>query len=340
MRILLITAYFPPDIGSASHLFYDLGRAFAAEGNQVTIVTGYPSYHAQGDLSRYTGRRMVEETAGMRVSRVRVPEFARDTPIGRGLWQFSCARAFAAAALREPAPDVSLVYSPPLPLGLTALWLRRRRGSRFVLNVQDLFPQSAIDLGVMRGRAMIRAFEKLESWIYRSADAIAVHSEGNRQHVTSRGGPAATTRVMDNTVDTEEIRPGPRENQLRSELGIGDRFAASFGGIMGFSQDLDVILEAAALVRARSDMVFLLAGEGVEKERLMTKSESMGLDNVIWLPMLPRETYPRLLEASDVCLTTLHAEVKTPVVPSKILSAMAAARPVVAALDPPETLRS
>ena len=333
-RILLVTAYFPPDVGSAAHLFYDLGRVFAARGHQVTVVTGYPSYHAQGDLSRYTGKRLVETTAGMKVARVRVPELARNTPIGRGLWQFSCARSFLKAALAEPAPDVSLVYSPPLPLGLTALRLRSRRGAAVVINIQDLFPQSAIDLGVMRSRTLIRLFERLESYLYRRADAIAVHSEGNRLHVTGRGGSQAWTRIMDNTVDTDEIRPGPRANEMRRELGIGERFAASFGGIMGFSQDLDVILGAARVVQDQSDMVFLLAGEGVERERCEKKSRDLGLRNVIWLPMLPRDRYPRLLEASDVCLTTLRADVRTPVVPSKILSAMAAGRPILAALDP------
>jgi glycosyltransferase involved in cell wall biosynthesis len=79
-------------------------------------------------------------------------------------------------------------------------------------------------------------------------------------------------------------------------------------------------------------MLFVLAGEGVQKETMMQKGRELGLTNVVWLPMLPRERYPSLLHASDVCLTTLHADVKTPVVPSKILSTMAAGRPVVAAL--------
>src|SRR5262249_11030117 len=139
---------------------------------------------------------------------------------------------------------------------------------------------------------------------------------------------------MSNTVDTDQIRPGPRLNALRAELRLGDAFIASFGGIMGFSQDLDVILDAAGRLTDHPEIVFLLAGEGVEKARCEEKSRAMGLTNVHWLPMLPRDRYPLLLDASDVCLTTLHAEVKTPVVPSKILSAMAAGRPVIAAVDP------
>lgn len=335
MKIVLLTAYFPPDVGSAAHLFFDLGKSFLARGHQVTVITGFPSYHAQGDLSGYrSGRWRVETRDGMRVVRVRVPELARNTPIGRGIWQFSCAAAFTLAALRESRPDVALVYSPPLPLGLSAWALRAQRGVPFVLNVQDLFPQSAIDLGVLHNPALVRIFEVLEKALYRRADAVTVHSQGNRDHVIAHGGRPDRTQVMENTVDVREIQPGPRANTLRKELGVGDRFVASFGGIMGYSQDLDVILDAAEILRNRTDILFLLAGEGVEKERLQSASRARGLENVLWLPMLPREAYPRLLEASDVCLTTLHAQVKTPVVPSKILSAMAAGRPVVAALDP------
>lgn len=330
----MLTAYFPPDVGSAAHLFYDLGRVFVERGHRVTVVTGLPSYHAQGNLSRYQGqRRMTEEMGGMSIMRTRVPEIARNTPLGRGLWQFSCAAVFGLASMKAPRADVSIVYSPPLPLALAAQALRRQKGVPFVVNVQDLFPQSAIDLGILRNNGLIRMFEALERHVYRRADAVTVHSEGNRNHVLARGAREATTRVLENTVDTDEIRPGPRMNDLRKELGIGERFVASFGGIMGYSQDLDVILEAARLLDGRSSMIFVLAGDGLEKERLVQKSRDLSLGNVRWLPMLPRERYPRLLEASDVCLTTLHANVKTPVVPSKILSAMAAGRPVIASLD-------
>src|SRR5262245_47806277 len=273
MHIALLTAYFPPETGSAPHLFYDLGTTFLRRGHRVSVVTGFPSYHAQGDLSRYEGRRwMVEEVGGLRVTRIRVPEIARNTPVGRGLWQLACMAAFSAGALRLPAPDVSLVYSPPLPIGVASVVLRGVRGSRFVLNVQDLFPQSAIDLGILQSRPLIRIFERLERYLYRTADGVSVHSEGNRLHVVSRGGREATTVVMSNTVDTDQIRPGPRLNALRAELRLGDAFIASFGGIMGFSQDLDVILDAAGRLSAHPEIAFVLAGEGVEKARCEEKS--------------------------------------------------------------------
>ncbi len=334
MHVALLTAYFPPDVGSAAHLFYDLGRAFVEQGCDVSVVTGFPSYHAQGDLTAYArGWRLRETLAGMQVYRVRIPQPGRHTPMGRGVWQFNSALGLATAGFGRLRPDVTLVYSPPLPLGLSALVWRWRQGTPFVLNVQDLFPQSAVDLGVLRGRRLIHLLESLERFLYRQADGVTVHSSGNQAHVASRGGRPGRVQVMPNVVDTQHLQPGPKHNRLRAELQLHDRFIVSFAGVMGYSQDLDVVLAAAQLVADEPAIHFLLVGDGVEKARLMRHSAALGLHNVTWLPMQPRERYPAILHASDVGLATLHADVRTPVVPSKIISIMAAGRPVVAALD-------
>lgn len=334
MRIFLLTAYFPPDTGSASHLFYELGTALVERGHMVTVITGMPAYHAQGSLERYRGRRSLREAVnGMDVRRVAVPQLPRHIMIARGLWQFSQAAAFLPTALGLPRHDVAMVYSPPLPLGLTAWLVQWLRGTPFILNVQDLFPQSAIDLDKLRNRWLIRTFEELERFLYRRASAVTVHSEGNRRHVVGKGAPAGRVSVVPNWVDTDFIKPGERLNGFRREHGLDSEFVVSFAGVLGLSQDLDVVLAAADLLRDLCGMRWLIVGDGIEKERLQAKAQQLRLPNVTFLPMQPRDRYPAVLHASDVCLTTLHSQVKTPVVPSKIMSAMAAGRPTVAALD-------
>ena len=340
MHILLLSAYVPPDNGSAANLFLELGQEFAARGHTVSVVTGFPGYHASGDLDRYRRKLWrIESLNGIRVYRVRVPQIARNTPSGRGLWQFSCAAAFALRGLRVPRAGVALLYSPPLPLGLAALVWRRLRGIPFVFNVQDLFPQSAIDLGLMPQRRLVDFFERLERFTYRRADAITVHSQGNRDHVIARGGPPGRTVVVHNSVDIVHIQPSANGPDGHA-FGLDGKFVASFAGVMGHSQDLDVILDAAHRLRGQPEMHFLLVGDGVEKSRVMQKGEQLELRNVTWLPMLPREQYPSVLHASSVGLATLRASVKTPVVPSKILSNMAAGLPVIAALDPQSDART
>lgn len=333
MRVLLLTAYFPPDTGSAAHLFYELGTALVKRDHAVTVITGMPGYHAQGPLEHY--RRKIwlrEQVNGMDVIRVASPQLPRRLMIGRALWQFSGAAAFVLAGLPVPAHDVALVYSPPLPLGLTAWALRRLRGIPFVLNVQDLFPQSIIDLGLLRNRWIIRAFEVIERLVYRQANAITVHSEGNRHQIIGKGAGATKVMVIPNWVDTNFICPDDRMNGFRQEHGIGDAFVVSFAGVLGYSQDLDVVLGAAASVRHEREILWLIVGDGVEKDRLEVKAREMMLPNLRFLPMQPRKRYPLVLQASDICLTTLRAEVTTPVIPSKILSIMATGRPLVASL--------
>ena len=127
MNILFITAYFPPDAGSAANLFYELGTGLVSQGHGIRVLTAFPSYHAQGNLCKYRGKRyMLEEMDGMRVVRSWVPQFPRHIPAGKALWQFSCAISFTLlSSFRLSTPDVSIIYSPPLPLGYT------RSGSRY-----------------------------------------------------------------------------------------------------------------------------------------------------------------------------------------------------------------
>jgi len=133
-----------------------------------------------------------------------------------------------------------------------------------------------------------------------------------------------------------------RDNGLRAGLGLGKKFIVSFAGIMGFSQDLETVLESARLLKNQPDIAFLMVGDGVEKPKLEKLARDYDLGNVYFLPMQPKDKYPEVLAASDVCLATLRREVRTPVVPSKILSIMAAGRPVLASLpldgDAPELI--
>lgn len=336
MRILMLSAYFPPEIGSAAHLFHDLGRAFVERGYAVTVLTGFPSYHVDKEKDERRSRPALwrrETMNGLRVLRVRSFRLPRRVPLLRGLDQvvFSGALALSGSTLLPGFFDIILTYSPPLFLGLSAQILRRLKKAKTILNVQDLFPQSAIDLGLLNNKALIGLFRAVEAYLYKKSDAVTVHSAGNRSHVLRRGGDDRRTGVIPNFVDTREIRPGARYNSFRKRHGIREEeYLVSFAGVIGLSQDIDVILDAAARLKALDPMAFLIVGDGLEKPRLVGKAS--GMTNVRFLPMLSKEEYAELLPASDISLVTLRKEVQTPVVPSKIMSIMAAGRPVVASL--------
>ena len=333
---MMVALNFPPEINSASHLIFDLGSEFVRRGHNVTVVTGYPSYSfdpATLPKKYKSGLWMRETTEGIEVIRSRTLRMPRHIPVLRGIDQLAMAVGFslAGAFLPRTRPDVILVYSPPMFLGLSGWVLRMIRGAKVVLNVQDLFPQNAIDLGVLKSRALIGLFRRVESFLYESLDAVAVHSRGNRDHVVRSGGNPACTFVVFNPVDTKSIVPGNRSSAFRTRHRIGEeQFIASFAGVLGYAQDLDTVIEAAALMNGASNVIFYIVGDGVERSRLMSKASAM--KNVRFLPMLERDQYLELLHASDVCLVTLRSEMKTPVVPGKIMSIMAAGRPLIASL--------
>lgn len=331
MHILFLSNYWPPEIGASSHLTFEMGETLVQFGHKVTVVTGFPSYNVKAVPAPYRGRRLYDEQmAGMRVLRVAVPNTSRGSMVKRGLGHLMVAPLYALRALG--VRDVDLVYtiSPPLPMALSAWATARRLGVPYCLGVQDLFPQSAIDLGFMRNRTAVRFFEAMERFAYRKAGAVTVHSTGNRAHVVSKGGDPARVHVLPNWVDTEFIRPGERMNAFRQAAGLNGEFVVLFAGTMGWSQGLGVAVEAARFLATESGLVFLLVGDGAD--RANAEAMASGLPNVRFLPMQPKELYPSVLAAADACLVTLRPEVATPVVPSKLLTIMAAERPVLASM--------
>ena len=217
-------------------------------------------------------------------------------------------------------------------MGFISRIVARRFGVPVVVNIQDLFPQCAIDLGMLHSRLLIRFMEAIEGNVYRRSDMITVMSDGNRDFVIEKGGRPDRVLTVFNWVDTDEIRPGKRLNEFRRVHELGDKFIVLFAGTMGWSQGLDGVVDAAQLLAGDPEILFLFVGDGVEKDRTIERSR--GLPNVRFLPMQSKETYPQVLAACDAGLVTLRPEVLTPTVPSKINTILAAARPLIACLPP------
>ncbi|MGH9813726.1 MAG: glycosyltransferase family 4 protein, partial [Candidatus Acidiferrales bacterium] len=245
MRILLLTDAFPPEVRSSSHLMYELAEDLQRRGHGVGVVTCVPRYNlAPQDRERSWSAR--EVVNGVEVVRVAAPAIHHVSHWRRGLGQLLLPVAFYRAARRLERPDVILVYSPPLTLGVAAHWLARRWGSAFVLNVQDLFPQNAIDLGALRNPLLISFFRRLERYVYRRAAAVSVHSPGNAAWLRAQGVDASKLHTIPNWVDLESFADRAGDNLFRRQLGLDDRFVVLFAGVMGYAQDMEMIVEAAA----------------------------------------------------------------------------------------------
>lgn len=335
MNILLLTDAFPPEVRSSSHLMCELAEDLHARGHAVAVVTCFPRYNLAARPSS-PGRGGAERVQwnGLEIARVRTPPIHNVGHWRRGLGHLWLPLAFYRAARRGRRPDVILTYSPPLTLGLASHWLAQRWRIPFVFNVQDLFPQNAIDLGALRHPLPIAFFRRLERFLYRRAAAITLHSSGNAAWLRNGGVNPAKLHVLPNWVDTERHQPGLPNNRFRQRLGLEDRFVVLFAGVMGHAQDMETIVEAAARLASEPRVVFLLVGGGSERPGVERRVSELRLANVRLLPFVSREDYPALVAACDVGLVTLKQTMKTPVVPSKLPTYMASARPVIASLNP------
>lgn len=336
MKILLLTDAFPPEIRSSSHLMFELAEDLCTRGHGVEVVTCAPRYNLPAPMpAPPRGWVTRERFAGFEVTRVRTPAIHNVGHWRRGLGQLLLPLAFYAAGRRRAPPDVILTYSPPLTLGVASHWLARRWRVPFVFNVQDLFPQNAIDLGALHNPLLIAFFRALERFLYHRAAAIVLHSDGNAAWVRCLGIDSAKLHVIPNWADTQRHRPETRQaaNSFRTRLRLEDRFVVLFAGVMGYAQDMETIVEAAAHLADQPRPLFLLVGDGSERPRVERRLGELGLANVRLLPFVPREDYPALVASSDVGLVTLKNTMRTPVVPSKLQSFMASGLPVILSLN-------
>ncbi len=340
MKLLLITYDFPPVLKSAARLFYELAEDLSHLGHEVRVLTSIPEGYLAKEERHYGHRFLLKEKMnGVDVWRLKNVPVPRHIPMLRALEQFFVALTSFVAGCGMPKQEIIIVYSPPLPLGLTGYWLAKKWRSRVILNVQDIYPQTPIDLGLLKNHVMISMAEGIERYLYQRSDAITVHSEGNKQLLINKGAKRDLVHVIPNWVDLNEIRPGPRQNDWRQRHGLNSHFIVSFAGTMGFAQGLEEILDVANKLRRYQEILFLFVGDGVFHASLMKKAEDQSLTNIAFLPPQAEENYLELLQGSNACLITLNKDLKTPVVPGKLQSAMSAGRPVVCFANPASDAR-
>ncbi|MCM8782449.1 MAG: glycosyltransferase family 4 protein [Candidatus Omnitrophica bacterium] len=336
MKILLIVITYPPVLNSAARLFSELAEYFVKGGHKVTVLTTYPErYIVQKNPVPFKQINHIE------VLRLKNLSFPKHVPFFRGLEHIIYAIQYYLKGRRLKSFDSIIAYSPPLTFGMVAIFLARKWKGKAIINVQDIYPQTAIDLGLLKNKLLIRMAKKMETWVYQNAHAITVHSEGNRAHVISHGASPEKVWVIPNWVNLELFRPGPKDNGFRRQIVQEKCFIVSYAGIMGFAQGISDILEAASIVSKKtSEVIFLLAGEGVMVPQIKKMVNDLNLSNVKFLPHLPEEKYIALLQASDACFVTLHKDLKTPVVPGKLPCVMGVGRPVICSTPPESDARS
>ena len=344
MNLLVVCPHFDPDVAPTGVVMSRIAHELIARGNRLHVVTSLPWYQHHAIDAGWDGQLVrTERTDWGRISRVHpFPTDKRNIPARALAFGGFTALATLVGAFGRVRPDAVLAMSPPLTLGLAGRIAATARRAPLVFNIQDVFPDVAIELGLLSGDRVIRAARALERLSYRMSDAVTVLSDDLADNVRSKitiglegeqaQAQAKKVRVIPNFVDTNAIRPAARENSYREQYGLIGKKVVMYAGNVGFSQSLNLVLDAArSFEGSRPDVVFVINGGGSARPDL--ERDAAHLPNVRFIDMQPIERLPEVLAAGDVHVVPLRAGLAWSSVPSKLYSILAAGRPIVASVD-------
>jgi colanic acid biosynthesis glycosyl transferase WcaI len=345
MKILYVSQYFPPEMGAPAARAAELSRHWVASGHDVTVLTGFPNHPTGVVPPEYRSqlRRLVlrEKTDGVNVVRTWLLAFPNRKAHERILNYTSFCASAAATGLFLSRPDVVIATSPQLLVALSGWWLARCKRVPFVFEVRDLWPESLAAVGMGNPNSLLhRTLAKIASFLYRRSDRVVVVTPAFEDHLVQHWRvPRKKISVIENGVETKLFAPDPfpggTETTLRRELRAEGKFVVSYIGTMGMAHGLETIIAVAAqLQNTNPEIVFLMLGEGAEKERIVALARERGLNNLRFVDQQPREKIPAYICASDVCLVLLKkTELFKTVIPTKMLEFMSCARPVILGVD-------
>lgn len=337
LKILYISQYFPPETCAPAARVSELSDLWGKAGHEVTVLTGFPN-HPNGIVpTEYRSRlsRLVyrERMHSINVVRSWLWPLPNRRTYERIVNYFSFFVSAAVTGSFLSRPDVLIATSPQLLVGLSGWWIAKIKRVPLVLEVRDLWPESLTAVGV-RGHnsAMHRLLGKIAGFLYRRADRIVVVTYAFREYLIERWRvPPEKIAVVVNGVQTQIFSPRQADASARSELQAEGKFVTSFIGTLGMAHGLDTVIAAAEKLQSTEpNILFVLVGDGAERNRLIELAQSKGVANIRFVPQQAREKIPRYIAASDVCLVLLKKSgVFETVIPTKMLEFMSCGRPVI-----------
>ncbi len=330
MKFLILTQYFPPEIGAPPTRLSSMIRELQICGHDVEVVTAFPNYPVGKIQPGYTGsmyRREIRD--GITVHRTWLYASA-----GSGLARLCNYLSFAASSLygllQSAKPDFLFVESPPLFLTLTAYVYSRLKGVPIILNVADLWPDTIIEMGLVPKGLATDVLSWLESWSYRQATYITAVTLGIRSSLLSEKGLAQQKVLyLPNGVDTSAFRPQAPDEELKRALGLSGKKIVLYAGTLGRAHGLENVLKSAELLRHRPEIHFMFLGDGSERPRLQKLQSDMGLQNVSFQDFVPISELHRYYSIADCGLASLlNLPLFEGARPSKIFGVLASGKPM------------
>jgi len=335
VKLLVICPHYAPDVAPTGEVMTSIASALVERGHRLDIVTALPWYRKH-DIEPGWDHKLTQTETTPWGSITRLHPFPTNKS---NIW----ARALAfggftgvatlVSMFRRERPDAVLVMSPPLILGIAGWLAARRFRVPMVFNIQDVFPDVAVEVGAITNSKVIAVARWLERFLYLRSDAVTVLSDDLRDNLRTKIGRRNPdrVRVIPNFVDTERIAPADRMTTYRKEFGLGDRTVVMYAGNVGYSQSLDLLVGAARRFADRRDVVFVVNGEGSGLNEVRGSAD--GLDNIVFAGLQPKERLVEVLASADIHTVLLKRGLARSSVPSKMYSILAAGRPCVASVD-------
>jgi len=341
-KVLMLSLVFGPDTVSTANMMTDIAHGLHEKGHNVTVVTSMPHYNpSQTVLSNPKYRTKLPTLFtdvtedGVRVIRVYMPLK------GKKVWRraldyiwFQTITLFVAFS-KVNRDDVDVVYipSPPITLGINGYILKKLLNAKMIYDVRELWPDMPVRMGLFQNKLLIRLVYAIEGFVYRNSYAITSIARSFIDSLAERGVPRDKMFFTPNFVDVEWLMPHPKVNGFSIPHQLHDKFVVLYAGNIGLSQGLEIIVDVAREFAADKQVIFLVVGDGASRRTLEETVEHSGLQNILMLPYQPYEQVPEVYATSDICISPMKYGYSYDTVPSKIYTAMAAGRPVVAAAE-------
>jgi colanic acid biosynthesis glycosyl transferase WcaI len=333
MNILFFTHYFPPEVNAPASRTYEMCKRWVRDGHTVHVITGAPNAPDGVLYPGYKNRLSQTETIdGIRVTRVWTFLAANKGTTLRMVNYLSYMVTAFLRSLFVARPDIIIATSPQLFCGFAGWLASLFRRTRLVLESRDMFAESITTLTSVKEGRLIRWIRKLEFFLYRRGDRLVTVGPGYERKLVAGGVPKDHIAIITNGVDREVFDPATDGSPARAAHGLGGAYVVTYAGTIGMAHGLRVVLDAAEKLEQEpgNDVVFLLVGEGAEREELQREAATRGLRSVRFLGKIPKAAMPELLAASDCCLVHLRkAPLYTSVLPSKIFEMAHMQKPII-----------
>jgi len=329
MKLVFLTQYFPPEMGAPQARIFELAVRMKQIGHEISVITAMPNYPTGNIFGEYTYKRTCREVLeGLNVLRCWIYPTKSTNVIRRlaSYFSFTISSMFYAPGFLK-RQDIIIVESPPLFLGISGIYLSWRCKARMIFNVSDLWPDSAIELGIIKNKIFIILSRKLESICYKKSVAITGQSPTIVETIKKRTG-SRHVALITNGVDTAKFSAGLSDKSAKEKFNLKNKTVFIYAGLFGIAQGLDQILEAASLLKNESLISFLLVGDGPERSNLRKRIASENLTNVVISDPVSKSEMPILLSSMDAAIIPLKTSL-TGAVPSKIYEAMASGLPII-----------